>query len=54
MVHFLIGLCRRLRGSAPSAVSVTPQPTLGCETSERTLRIEPLEARDQPGVIWGT
>jgi hypothetical protein len=54
MLHFLIDLSRRLRGGAPPAVSVGPETRTAREAAEGALRIEPLEARDQPGVVWGT
>ena len=54
MLHLLMGLSRWLRGGAPSPVSAAPESRSERETAAPALRIEPLEARDQPGVIWGT
>lgn len=54
MFHLWIGISRWLRHSTPGAiVSMPPQPLPPGEAGQPRLRIEPLEERAHPGIIFG-
>lgn len=54
MVHIWICLTRRLRSDASGVAVSLPPPPPAMEAEAPAPRIEPLEERAHPGIVWGS